>query len=127
VPDADFVAVRDVRHRFLAAPPRPFDRRGLPLPAARPPIQLETGFIAAWGTLGGVTNFTPGYTAPPHYLLAEAAAQGLDFLALADQTPTQPMRVPGWRRRADGLALARGENALIIYDGAPPADQSQLA
>jgi hypothetical protein len=124
VPDADFVAVRDVRHRFLAAPPRPFDRRGLPLPAAQGTIQLETGFIAAWGALGGVTNFTPGYTAPPHYLLAEAAAQGLDFLALADQTPTQPMRVPAGVTALTAWRWREGEDEIIVYDGTPPTDQS---
>ena len=37
VPGASFPQVADVRHRFLAAPPRPFELRGLPLgvPGAR--------------------------------------------------------------------------------------------
>ncbi len=125
VPDADFATVRDVRHRFLAAPPRPFDRRGLPLPAARPSIQLETGFVAAWGTLGGVTNFSAGYTAPPHYLLAEAAAQGLDFLAFTDQTPTQPMSIPQGVTALTGWRWRENEDELIVYDGVQPADQSR--
>ena len=127
VPDADFATVRDVRHRFLAAPPQPFDRRGLPLPAWRQPIQLDTGFVAAWGSLGSVTNFTPGYTAPPHYLLAAAVAQGLDFVALADQAPTQPIRpvegvaaLTAWRWRADS-------NEVIVYDPSQPADLSHAA
>ncbi|HHW86095.1 MAG TPA: hypothetical protein GX400_07795, partial [Chloroflexi bacterium] len=124
VPGADFATVRDVRHRFLAAPPDPFERCGLPLPAWRQPIPLDTGFVAAWGVLGGVTNFTTGYTAPPHYLVAEAAAQGLDYVALADQTPTQPLRamegvtvLTAWRWRED-------EDEVIIYDASQPADQS---
>jgi hypothetical protein len=125
VPDADFAAVRDVRHRFLAASPRPFERRGLPLPAWREPVKLDVGFQAAWGSLGGASNFTPGFTAPPHYLLAEAAAQGLDFLAIADQTPTQPVRtldgitsVAAWRWR-------EGDDELILYDNILPADLSR--
>ncbi|HRA64890.1 MAG TPA: lamin tail domain-containing protein [Caldilinea sp.] len=125
VPDADFAGVRDVRHRFLAASPRPFERRGLPLPAWREPVKLDVGFQAAWGSLGGASNFTPGFTAPPHYLLAEAAAQGLDFLAIADQTPTQPVRaldgitsLAAWRWR-------EGDDELIIYDNIPPADLSR--
>jgi len=124
VPAADFVTVRDVRHRFLTAPPRPFDLCSLPVPATRAPVTLAPGFLAVWGSLGGASNFTPGFAAPPHYLLAEAAAQGLDFLALADRTPTQPVRVPAgvtaltaWRWQAD-------EDAVIVYDGAPPVDQS---
>jgi hypothetical protein len=124
VPGADFASVRDVRHRFLAAPPRPFERRGLPLPAWREPVTLGAGFTAVWGTLGGASSFTSGYTAPPHYLLAEAAAQGFDFLAIADVAPVQPLQTPASFTALAAWRWHDGDNALIVYDNTPPVELS---
>ncbi|HMN28330.1 MAG TPA: lamin tail domain-containing protein, partial [Caldilineaceae bacterium] len=94
VPGAQFPDVAEVRHRFLFAPPRPFEARGLPLAQShnRPP--LDENLVAVWGSLGAQSNFSSGLTAPPHYLLAAAAAQGLDFVAIADPGPTTPWRTP---------------------------------
>jgi hypothetical protein len=57
----------------------------------------------ALGLAGGCGNFSPGFTAPPQFLLAQAAARGFDFRP----SPTAPRRlsrrlprpstVPAWR------------------------------
>lgn len=119
VPGARFPTEPDVRHRFLAGPPDPFAARVLP--AAQPPLtaNLDGGLIAAWGSLGGHSNFTPGYTAPPHYVAAATAAEGLGFLALADPAGA----IAAATAIDDGVDLARisawgwqganGEEAVI--------------
>ncbi|MEZ4609775.1 MAG: lamin tail domain-containing protein [Caldilineaceae bacterium] len=83
----------DQRHRFAYAPPDPF--RSIFLPDARAVTRphLADGLMAAWGTLGATSNFSPGGSAPPH-VLAHAAAAGLDFVALADAAPTTPWVTP---------------------------------
>ena len=90
VPGASFPQVVDVRHRFLAAPPRPFELRGPPLGVPAPAAALDGGYSGVWGSLGAHSNFSAGYTAPPHYLLAAAAAHGLQFMAVADTAVTVP-------------------------------------
>ncbi len=89
VPGATFPTVADVRQRFLYAPPQPFAVEALPAPQLSTHPALDEGFSAVWGSLGAHSNFSPGYTAPPHYLLAAAAANGLDFVAIADTTPAE--------------------------------------
>ena len=121
VPGASFPEAADVRHRFLAAPPRPFEPRGLPLGAPSPAAVLDGGYMGVWGSLGAHSNFTPGYTAPPHYLLAAAAAQGLQFMAVADSAITAPpLLVPGtmtvlpaweWQGGAAGAAVIYNDHA----------------
>jgi hypothetical protein len=123
VPGAAYPTVADVRHRFLAAPPRPFEPRGLPLGSSPRTVSLDEGYLGVWGSLGAHSNFTAGYTAPPHFVLAAAAAAGLHFAALADDaTLSAPVWLPpdfvwlpawGWE---DGTA--------VIYDGAPAAGLS---
>ena len=122
VPGASFPQVADVRHRFLAAPPRPFELRGLPLGAPAAAAALDGGYIGVWGSLGAHSNFTAGYTAPPHYLLAAAAAQGLQFMAVADTAVTVPpvlipdaMTVlPAWEWQGSDAGSA------VIYNDARP-------
>ncbi|MEZ4560992.1 MAG: lamin tail domain-containing protein, partial [Caldilineaceae bacterium] len=106
----------DQRHRFAYAPPDPF--RSIFLPDARAVTRphLADGLMAAWGTLGATSNFSPDGSAPPHYVLAHAAAAGLDFVALADAAPTTPwvtppgvVHLPAWR-------WEDGDQAAIIYD-----------
>ena len=124
VPGADMATVQDVRHRFLAAPPMPFERRSLPLAVVADPIWLEYGYQAVWGSLGGASNFSAGYTAPPHYLLAQAVAQGLDFMAVADPIFVQ-CAAPGGAQRIAAWRWTQGDAEAIIYDSSPPADRSQ--
>ncbi|MCX6044833.1 MAG: lamin tail domain-containing protein [Chloroflexi bacterium] len=103
VPGATFPTVTDVRQRFLYASPQPFAVESLPAPQRASHPALSDGLSAVWGSLGAHSNFSPGYTAPPHYLLAAAAASGLDFVAIADTTPAQVvvgsnaiLAVPAW-------------------------------
>ena len=126
VPGVDLATTWDVRHRFLAAPPEPFVRRGLPLASTREPVWLDRGYQAVWGSLGGASNFSEGYTAPPHYVLAEAAAQELDFMAVADPVFVQPATSGGARQIA-AWRWSDGDGEAVIYDGSPPADRSQAA
>lgn len=124
VPGSSFAAARDVRHRFLLAPARPFEMRGLPVSSLAPARILEDGLVALWGTLGARSNFTPGFSAPPHYVLAAAAAQDLHFVALADEAVTaSPVQIPA------GLVLLPAwrwiggeEGSAVIYDGQPASN-----
>ncbi|MBI3957357.1 MAG: lamin tail domain-containing protein, partial [Chloroflexi bacterium] len=84
VPGFAFPAEREQRRRFLLAAPAPFASVDLPASAPLSNPALADGMQAAWGTLGAVSNFTPGGTAPPHYVAAAAASIGLDFVAIAD-------------------------------------------
>ncbi|GIV76228.1 MAG: hypothetical protein KatS3mg050_0622 [Litorilinea sp.] len=108
VPGPRFPGVTDVRERFLLGPPRPFEPRGTPLARAHPRPTLADGMVALWGTLAAFSNYSPGGTAPPHYVLAAGAAAGLDFVALADPHRVfldvegvahalGMIAVPGWR------------------------------
>jgi predicted extracellular nuclease len=125
VPDARFPAVAEVRHRFLFAPPRPFEPRGLPLAQVYDAALLDDGFYAVWGSLGARSNFSPGFTAPPHYLLSAAAAQGLDFVAIADPNPSLPwgathsaLHLPAWRWQQDkALAVVYTQQDEAVADG----------
>ena len=130
MPGADRLTAPDVRQRFLLAPPRPFDARGLPLAQAHTNPALADGYVAVWGSLGSQSDFTPGFTAPPHYVLAAAAAEALDFVALADLHVIQPpvaaaqtTYLPAWRWQEDSGAQA------IIYSRqvAPDLSHSGLA
>jgi hypothetical protein len=113
VPGASFPVVSDVRHRFLLAAPDPFAARELPAAQPHAPVALDGGLLALWGSLGAYSTFSPGGAAPPHYLLAAAAAQGLDFLAIADtdRDPSSlvtvsggaaPIALPAWRWQGEG-------------------------
>lgn len=127
VPAADFANSRDVRHRFMAAPPQPFESLNLPQSATREIIRLDDVYQAAWGSLGAASNFSTGFTAPPHYLLASAAAQGLDFVAIADESPTQPAHIPNGVTSISAWRWCEDKEEVIIYSGAPPADRSRTA
>ncbi len=126
VPGATFPTVADVRQRFLYAPPRPFAVELLPVaPLAAHPA-LSDGFSAVWGSLGAHSNFSTGYTAPPHYLLAAAAAYGLDFVAMADTTPAEPIirssaivAIPAWPWQASD-----GTQAVVYGDSRQAIDQA---
>ncbi len=117
VPGYQFPSERDVRHRFLQAPPTPFAARFLPGAANVDPLRLDDGLHALWGTLGARSNFA-GETAPPHFLLAAAAAQGLDFVALADPVRHAPARsdvismVALRQETADGTLIAYGTGEI---------------
>ena len=73
-----------MRHRVWLAPPTPFTVDTLPDALVRPAVSLDDGLLALWGSLGSQSTFSPAGRAPPHVLAALAAAQGLDFLAIAD-------------------------------------------
>jgi DNA/RNA endonuclease YhcR with UshA esterase domain len=76
--------------------------------------------------LGGRSNFTAGYTAPPHYVVAAAAAAGLHFAAVADAgiyaaplaIPDGFTALPAWRWQTDK------DTAAIIYDPLPQPELS---
>jgi hypothetical protein len=125
VPGVDFVAAADLRHRFMAGSPRPFESlRPLPAPT-KEIVRLDETHQALWGSTGAASNFSAGFSSPPHYLLMQAAAQGLDFLAIADETPTYPVLlpseiifIPAWRWKAE-------KEEIVIYNDAPPSDRSR--
>jgi hypothetical protein len=124
VPGVWFPTVSEQRHRFLSAPPTPFHGRDLPNAGHHIPVRLEDGLLAAWGSLGVASTFSADGFAPPHYLLAAAAANGLDFLAIADDTPhvegiaiaaaaQTVIHIPAWRwRGTDG-------GTAIVYSRTP--------
>jgi hypothetical protein len=82
---------------------------------------LDGGYLGVWGTLGASSNYSARASAPPHYVLSAAAAQGLHFAALADDGLWMPplfapqgfVSLPAWRWQGDGGAEA------IIYDDRP--------
>lgn len=119
VPDARFPVVRELRHRFLYAPPDPFTV--LPLPTALPMASPQVdGLWLAWGSLGVQSIFSPDGVAPPHYLLAAAAAHGWHFLAIADPLAVEPWHysdvvvpLPAWQWSGDD------EISAIIYNARP--------
>ena len=123
-PGAPFTNVSDVRHRFMLLPPNPFATFTLPTLPAHPPVPLDGGLIARWGSLGAASTFSDGGTLPPHVLLAAAGALGLDFLAIADhdRAPTDlvvrataggPTLLLAWRWQ-----LPEGDEAIIYSDRA---------
>lgn len=118
-PGAPYPAVRDVRHRFLLAAPDPFTAAMMPTPHPQAPVPLDGGMMGQWGTLGATSTFSPGGSAPPHYLVAAAAALGLDFIAIADVDPDPVVRIaatdplpahpiPAWRWQTQD-----GDNAIV--------------
>ena len=121
VPGPRFPATRDVRYRFLLAPPQPLEMRSLPKANTHALPALDEGRVAVWGSLGAYSNFSPEGTAPPHFLMAAAGAQGLDFVAIADpgivhESPflsgvPSVIAVPAW-----GWSNADGAQA-VIYTG----------
>ena len=126
VADSEQAADSDQRQRFLFAPPEPFARKSLPAPFNPPAIELDDGYQAMWGSLGARSNFTPGFTAPPHYLAAAAAAIGLDFIALADAErvtarPASPavLMLPAWRweDQNDNAAIIFADRSAAIQGG----------
>lgn len=129
VPGAHFPTVREVRHRFLYAPPDPFATITLPLPLPNGAPVLADGSLLVWGSLGAQSIFSTEGVAPPHYLLAAAAAQGLHFLAIADPLYVEPWQaastlvaLPAWRWSGADDATA------IVYNTQPQplAEQSAL-
>jgi hypothetical protein len=144
VPGAAYPSVADVRHRFLAAPPRPFEPRGLPLGGTPNTVGLDEGYTGVWGSLGAHSNFCRGFTAPPHYVLAAAAAAGLRFVAIADPGVVAPpvwnppdfTWLPAWAWEGGAPASAAVNEAAVneaavneaavndtavIYDASPTA------
>lgn len=119
VPDARFPTVRELRHRFLYAPPDPFTV--LPLPVAQSMASPKVDELwLAWGSLGVQSIFSPDGMAPPHYLLAAAAAQGWHFLAIADPLAVEPWQhsdavvtLPAWQWSADD------DTSAIVYNAQP--------
>ncbi len=115
----------DQRQRWLFAPPDPFVSVVLPASLVHDNPALDDGMVAVWGSLGARSNFSQGFTAPPAYLLAAAAAEGLDFLALADDNqvtaaPGGPaLTLPAWRWNGSD-----GEEAIVY---APRATQATNA
>ncbi|MCS6827611.1 MAG: lamin tail domain-containing protein [Caldilinea sp.] len=86
---------------------------------------MDESHQALWGSTGAASTFSPGFPSPPHYLLMQAAALGLDFLAIADETPTYPVLLPSeivfisaWRWKAE-------KEEVIVYNDALPADRSR--
>lgn len=128
VPDARFPVVSEVRQRFLYAPPDPFTALALPTPLPLSSPLLDDGLHVVWGSLGAQSIFSPDGAAPPHYLLALAAAQGLHFLAVAD-----PLYVAPWQQAAPLLALPAwrwsggDDHDAIIYNGEPQSFTDQAA
>ncbi|MBK8046426.1 MAG: lamin tail domain-containing protein [Anaerolineales bacterium] len=125
VPGVFYPAVPDLRHRFLAAPPTPFAAVQLPAPKVHQTPTVAHGYLALWGTAGAASNYTAGATAPPHYVLAAAAAQGLDFAAIADlevyalpALPPPLTALPAW------LWRSAGEGSAILYNNFPQAGLS---
>ena len=102
VPGYVFPVERDQRHRFLWAAPAPFASVTLPESAALPAPPLADGLQALWGSLGAISNFTPGGAAPPHYVRAAGASIGLDFVAVAD-----PLEEPSQRSAENELTAWR--------------------
>lgn len=120
VPAARFPTVPEVRQRFLYAPSDPFVAITLPTPLPQASPRLDDGLVAAWGSLGAQSIFSRDGAAPPHYLLAAAAAQGLHFLAVADplyvqpwQPATPPVALPAWRWSGEDDVTA------IVYNTQP--------
>ncbi|NJN81869.1 MAG: lamin tail domain-containing protein [Caldilineaceae bacterium] len=122
VPGFLYPASLDLRHSFLVGPPRPFEARGIPLAVQHEPPNLGDGLSAVWGSLGALSNFSPGGTVPPHYLLASSSAEGLDFVALADrdqvhanlssrQSRSPAMLIPAWRWQDSD-----GAKAIVYLD-----------
>ena len=116
VPNVVSGAGRDIRHRFLFAPPAPFTMQGLPTMQAHANPPLDGGYLAVWGSLGVQSNFSAGGVAPPDYLMAAAGAAGLDFVAFADtaapeapSTTSAVAYLPAWR-----WSDPQG-NAAILY------------
>ena len=128
VPGNAYPEIRDQRRRFLWAPANPFVNLQLPTPGPHGQGSIEGGLMPVWGSLGVYSNFTPGYTAPPRYLQAAAAATGLDFLAIAAPPDAWPLvssdssvvTLPAWE-------WSSNEGAHAIVYGAPPADVSSEA
>ncbi len=122
VPGATYSAGTDQRHRFLYASPQPFTTIQLPVAAAAAaPQPLDETWLALWGSLGAESNFSPTGSTPPHYLLAAAAAHGLQFMAIADPTIVTPWetaaaitRLPAWRWQGES-------EQAIVYDQDPQA------
>jgi len=128
VPGPQFPTTGEVRHRFLYAPPDPFGIISQPTPQLTAPIPLADDLVGVWGSLGAQSNFGPAGSAPPHYLLDAAAAQGLHFLAIADPTIHWPWGqqspttlLPAWRWTDDTGAAA------IIYSSAQETLVDQTA
>ena len=93
-----------------------------PLPYASLPtvtIHLQLLWTTAIKQCGArwvhASNFTPGFTAPPHYLATAAGAIGLDFIALADTLNTSPGDSPAPGPHAAGLALGRPKRQCRHY------------
>ena len=116
------MAEEDQRQRWLFAPPDPFASVALPAPLAHDNPALDDGMVAVWGSLGARSNFSDGFTAPPAYLAADAAAEGLDFFSLADDghvtaAPAGPtLTLPAWRWQGSD-----DEQAIVYAPRTTPA------
>ncbi len=122
VPGPDFTSAPDVRDRWALLPATPLQPLPWPLPAAHTPVALPGGLLAWWGVLDAASTWSPGGALPPRALLAAAAAQALDFVALSDPAPHAPMAdapvtlLPAWGWQAEG------DSAIIFAPIRPAAD-----
>ena len=109
----------DVRHRFLAASPEPFERRSLPLASA----QSRSGSARLSGGVGIARRGEQLQRRlhPPAPLRARALPlQGLDHMAIADPVVAQAVTAGGARRLA-AWRWTDGDGEGCRYDGNPPA------
>jgi hypothetical protein len=67
--------------------------------------------------LGAPSNFTTGFTAPPHYLLAAAGSHGLDFVAVADPALVTPWGDPGAVLHVPAWLWQSGDDQAVVYNG----------
>ncbi len=125
IPGPGSAAAPDVRDRWAILPATPLEP--LPWPAPRVPSArpggLPGGLQAWWGVLEATSTWTPNGLLPPRALLAAAAAQGLDFVALADPEVHAPIEgapvtlLPAWGWQADG------DRAVIFAPARPDANR----
>ena len=122
VPGPDFTRAPDVRDRWALLPAAPLQPFPWPQPAAHTPVALPGGLLAWWGVLDAASTWSPEGVLPPRALLAAAAAQGLDFVALSDPAPHAPLAdapvtlLPAWGWQAEG------DSAIIFAPNRPAAD-----
>jgi hypothetical protein len=113
VPGPDFIQAPDMRDRWALLPADPLAPLPWPNPAPHAPVALPGGLLAWWGVLDAASTWSAGGMLPPHALLAAAAAQGLDFVALSDPAPHAPIsRAPvtllpawGWQSEGDSAVV----------------------
>ncbi len=115
----DAAIAQDVRERWALLPAAPFAPHAAPAAAPHAPVRLPGGMLALWGELNAASTYSAGGTLPPRALLAEAAARGLDFVALSDADVHAPLvnvpitLLPAWSWEAEG-------ESAVIYGASRP-------